>query len=500
MKKYYISTAIAYTSGKPHIGNTYDIVLADILARYKRSQGFNVYFQTGTDEHGQKIQDKAHEAKVNPQDYVDKIAGEIKNIWDLMDTTYDKFIRTSNPEHKKLVNDIFDKMYEKGDIYLGEYTGLYCKPCEAFWTETQLVDGKCPDCGRKVEKFTEEAYFFKLTNYQDRLIKYIEEHDDFIAPMSRKNEIYNNFLKPGLQDLCISRISVDWGIKINQNPKHVVYVWLDALANYITSIGYDTTNPTDEFNDTWPADLHVIGKDIIRFHAIYWPCFLWSLSLELPKKIFAHPWLLMNNDKMSKSKNNVIYADELVEKFGVDGVRYYLAKEISYSNDGNITYDLIKEKYNSELANTLGNLVQRTISMGIKYFSGKIKINKKNNNEFIIKINNLNKEFIEKMDTLYVAEALEKIIVLLRNSNKYIDETTPWILAKDETKKEELEEVIYNLLEAIRVSALLLESFIPSTSKKIIEQLNIDDKSLIYNEKNLYNLNKPEVLFSRIED
>ena len=371
-KKYYISTAIAYTSGKPHIGNTYEIVLADAIARYKRQKGFDVYFQTGTDEHGEKIELKAKERGISPKEFVDEVSTEIKRIWDIMNTSYDKFVRTTDPHHEKIVQKIFDKMYDKGDIYKGEYSGLYCTPCESFWTESQLVDGKCPDCGRKVEEKKEEAYFFKLSKYQDRLVKYIEEHPNFIQPESRKNEMLNNFIKPGLQDLCVSRTSFDWGIPVDIDPKHVVYVWLDALTNYITNIGYDPDGSSSEFNKWWPADLHLIGKDIIRFHTIYWPCFLWSLDLELPKQVFGHPWLLTNNDKIGKSRGNAIYADNLVDLFGVDAVRYYVLHEIPFANDGNLTYELLIERTNTDLANTLGNLVNRTISMANKYFDGQV--------------------------------------------------------------------------------------------------------------------------------
>jgi methionyl-tRNA synthetase len=500
-KKYYISTAIAYTSGKPHIGNTYEIVLADAIARYKRFEGYDVYFQTGTDEHGEKIELKAKEAGITPKEYVDKVSSEIKRIWDLMNTSYDKFVRTTNPKHEKVVQHIFKKMYDQGDIYKGEYKGLYCTPCESFWTESQLVDGKCPDCGREVHEAKEEAYFFKLSKYQDRLLKYFEENPDFIEPAARKNEMINNFLKPGLQDLCVSRTSFDWGIPVDFDSKHVVYVWLDALTNYITNIGYDVDSQTEEFKKLWPADLHLIGKDIIRFHSIYWPCFLWSLGLELPHKIFGHPFLLMNSDKMSKSKGNVIYADDFVAKYGVDAVRYYLLHEIPYASDGNITEDLLVERINGDLANNLGNLVQRTISMGHKYFTEDIK----NTNtledidkEFITKINNLQTEVTEKMDKLLVSDAITVIFDLLRASNKYIDDTTPWSLAKDEANKNRLEQVLYNLLEAIRVSAILLESFMPATSKEILKQLNNNKTATTYLTNNSYSLGEASPLFKRI--
>ena len=502
-EKYYISTAIAYTSGKPHIGNTYEIVLADAIARWKRLKGYDVYFQTGTDEHGIKIEEKAAAAGVEPQAFVDDVAGEIKRIWDLMDTSYDRFVRTTDKKHKEVVQHIFKKMYDKGDIYKDTYKGLYCTPCESFWTESQLVDGKCPDCGRDVHEESEEAYFFKLSNYQEKLEKYIEEHPDFIQPVSRKNEMLNNFIKPGLQDLCVSRTTLKWGIPVDFDPKHVVYVWLDALTNYITNIGYDVDGSSDEFNKLWPADLHLIGKDIIRFHTIYWPCFLWSLDLELPKKVFGHPWLLTSSDKMSKSKGNVIYADDLVDKFGVDAVRFYLLHEIPFANDGNITYDLLIEKINSELANVLGNLVQRTISMGNKYFEGKVTNKKVVDEEldvrFINAINELDSKVSSKMDELQVADAMTEIFNVLRLSNKYIDETTPWVLAKEEDKQDRLETVIYNLLESIRVCGALLEAFMPDTSAEILRQINLSDKTYSYKEDNSYELGQPSALFQRID-
>ena len=427
-EKYYISTAIAYTSGKPHIGNTYEVVLADSIARYKRLKGFDVYFQTGTDEHGEKIEIKAREKGVTPKEFVDDVSSEIKRIWDIMDTSYDKFVRTTDPNHEKVVQHIFKKMYDQGDIYKGEYKGLYCTPCESFWTEAQLVDGKCPDCGRDVHEASEEAYFFKLSKYQKKLEDYIESHPDFIQPVARKNEMLNNFIKPGLQDLCVSRTSFSWGIPVDFDPKHVVYVWLDALTNYITNIGYDVDSSSDTFKKYWPADLHLIGKDIIRFHSIYWPCFLWSLELDIPKKIFGHPWLLMNDDKMSKSKGNVIYADDLVDLFGVDAVRYYLIHEIPFSSDGNITYDLLIERINSDLANVLGNLVHRTISMGQKYFDGVItnkNVLESIDDEFISKIHDLDSKVEKKMDNLEISDAVTEIFNVLRASNKYIDETMP---------------------------------------------------------------------------
>lgn len=501
-EKYYISTAIAYTSGKPHIGNTYEVVLADAIARYKRLKGYDVYFQTGTDEHGEKIEIKAKEAGITPQEYVDNISSEIKGIWDLMNTSYDKFVRTTDPVHERVVQNIFKKMYDKGDIYKGEYKGLYCTPCESFWTESQLIDGKCPDCGRDVHEASEEAYFFKLSKYQDRLEKYIEDNPDFIQPVSRRNEMLNNFIKPGLQDLCVSRTSFSWGIPVDFDPKHVIYVWLDALTNYITNIGYDVDDQTDTFKKYWPADLHLIGKDIIRFHSIYWPCFLWSLDLELPKKIFGHPWLLMNNDKMSKSKGNVIYADDLVEKFGVDAVRYYLIHEIPFANDGNITYDLLIDRINSDLANILGNLVQRTISMGNKYFDGKIsskKVYEDIDKEFIDSINSLEEKVEQKMGNLELSDAVTEIFNVLRLSNKYIDENTPWVLAKDDNKSERLETVLYNLLESIRVCGLFLEPIMPSTSQEIMRQINNHNDKLSYLGDNEYILNTPSALFQRID-
>ena len=502
MKKFYISTAIAYTSAKPHIGNTYEIVLGDAIARFKRLQGYDVYFQTGTDEHGVKIEEKAKEANLSPKDFVDNISNEIKNIWDLMNTSYDKFVRTTDENHKRVVQNIFKTMYDKGDIYKGEYEGLYCIPCESFWTDSQLVDGACPDCGRKVSVQKEEAYFFKLSKYQKDLEKYIDEHPNFILPKSRKNEMINNFIKPGLQDLCVSRTSIKWGIPVSFDEKHVVYVWLDALSNYITNIGYDVNEKNSQFLKLWPADLHLVGKDIIRFHTIYWPCFLMSLGLELPKCVFGHPWLLQNSDKMSKSKGNVLYADDLVKYFGVDGVRYYLLSEIPFASDGNITYDLLIDRYNSDLANILGNLVQRTISMGFKYFDGKISntnFESDINKLFIKKINNLKDKCFELMDKFEVSSTINEIFDLLKASNKYIDDTTPWLLAKDENKKDELESVIYNLLESIRVCSLLLEAFIPDTSIKIIKYLNNKEKSLYFVDNNNYILEKSEVLFQRLD-
>ena len=502
MDKYYISTAIAYTSGKPHIGNTYEIVLADAIARYKRQKGFDVYFQTGTDEHGEKIELKAKEKGVTPQEFVDDVAGEIKRIWDIMNTSYDKFVRTTDPIHEKQVQKIFKKMYDKGDIYLGKYEGLYCTPCESFFTESQLIDGKCPDCGREVKQASEEAYFFKLSKYQDKLVEYYESHPDFIKPDSRKNEMINNFIKPGLQDLCVSRTSFKWGIPVDFDQKHVVYVWLDALTNYITNIGYDVDNPSEEFKKYWPADLHLIGKDIIRFHTIYWPCFLMSLDIPLPKQVFGHPWLLFGNDKMSKSKGNIMYADDLVDYFGVDAVRYYVLHEIPYANDGSLTYELLIERINSDLANILGNLVNRTVSMANKYFEGYVK-NKKVNDlvdeDLINSINNLSKNIENKMECLEIGSALDEIFDVLRKSNKYIDDTTPWVLAKDENSKNRLETVIYNLLESIRVCGVSLTPFLPDTGEEILRQLNISDTDCAYNDSNIYQTNSPKPLFQRID-
>lgn len=502
-KNFSIFTAIAYTSGKPHIGNTYEIVLADSIARYKRLKGYDVYFQTGTDEHGEKIEKKAKENNVSPKEYVDKLSLEIKDIWDLMNTSYDKFVRTTDTNHEKVVQHIFKKMYDKGDIYKGQYKGLYCVPCESFWTESQLVEGTCPDCGRKVEEKSEEAYFFKLSKYQKQLEEYIENHPDFIQPVARKNEMLNNFIKPGLQDLCVSRTSFDWGIPVDFDNKHIVYVWLDALTNYITNIGYDVETESDDFKKIWPADVQLIGKDIIRFHTIYWPCFLFSLGLELPKKVFGHPWLLMNNDKMSKSKGNVIYADELVKEFGVDAVRYYLLHEIPFSSDGNITRELLIERINGDLANVLGNLVQRTISMGNKYFNGDIS-NKNEQTEFdknlIDSINALDSNIEAKMDKLEISSSIDEIFDVLRITNKYIDETTPWVLSKNLSMQDKLETVIYNLLESIRVCAILLKPYMPDTSDEILKQINNNNDSLKYISNNNYSLNSPTPIFMRIDN
>ena len=495
-QKYYITTAIAYTSGKPHIGNTYEAVLADAIARYKRSRGFDVFFQTGTDEHGQKIELKAEEAGVTPQEFVDGVAGEIQNIWDLMNTSYDKFIRTTDKDHEKQVQKIFKKLYEQGDIYKGSYEGLYCTPCESFWTESQLVDGKCPDCGREVKPAKEEAYFFRMSKYADRLIDYINEHPEFIQPVSRKNEMMNNFLLPGLQDLCVSRTSFTWGVPVDFDPKHVVYVWLDALTNYITGIGYDCDGESSElFKKNWPADLHLIGKDIIRFHTIYWPIFLMALDLPLPKQVFGHPWLLQGDGKMSKSKGNVLYADELVDFFGVDAVRYFVLHEMPFDNDGVITWELMVERMNADLANTLGNLVNRTISMTNKYFGGVVtdkgaadETEKGFDDDLKAMTEGLAGKVDEKMDKLRVADAITEIFNLFKRCNKYIDETTPWVLAKDEAKKDRLETVLAHLIESIKVGAKELASFMPDTSVKILEQLG-DGKVI----------EKPEILFARLD-
>ena len=491
-QKYYITTAIAYNSGKPHIGNTYEIVLADAIARYKRSQGYDVFFQTGTDEHGQKIELKAEEAGVTPKEFVDGVSAEIKKIWDLMDTSYDKFIRTTDEDHEKQVQKIFKKLYDQGDIYKGHYEGMYCTPCESFFTESQLVDGKCPDCGREVQPAKEEAYFFKMSKYADRLIEHINTHPEFIQPVSRKNEMMNNFLLPGLQDLCVSRTSFKWGIPVDFDDKHVVYVWLDALTNYITGIGYDADgDSTEQYAKLWPADLHLIGKDIIRFHTIYWPIFLMALGLPLPKQVFGHPWLLQGDGKMSKSKGNVLYADELVDFFGVDAVRYFVLHEMPFENDGVITWELMVERLNSDLANTLGNLVNRTVSMTNKYFGG--VVSDKGAAEDVdadlkAVIDNTPKAVDAKMDGLRVADAITEIFNLFKRCNKYIDETMPWALAKDEEKKDRLETVLWNLIQGISAGARLLESFMPSTSKKILDQLGDGHVT-----------EKPEILFQRLD-
>ena len=490
--KYYITTAIAYTSGKPHIGNTYEIVLADAIARYKRSQGYDVFFQTGTDEHGQKIELKAEEAGVTPKEFVDNVSGEIKRIWDLMNTSYDKFIRTTDDYHEKEVQKIFKKLYDQGDIYKGSYEGLYCTPCESFWTEYQLVDGKCPDCGREVKPAKEEAYFFKMSKYADRLIEHINTHPEFIQPVARKNEMMNNFLLPGLQDLCVSRTSFKWGIPVDFDPKHVVYVWLDALTNYITGIGYHCDGESDEmFNKNWPADLHLIGKDIIRFHTIYWPIFLMALGLPLPKQVFGHPWLLQGDGKMSKSKGNVLYADELVDFFGVDAVRYFVLHEMPFENDGVISWELMVERLNSDLANTLGNLVNRTISMTNKYFGGTVTdkgVAEEVDADLKAVTENTSKAVEAKMKELRVADAITEIFNLFKRCNKYIDETMPWALAKEEDKKDRLETVLWNLIQSISEGAKLLESFMPETAEKILAQLGGG-----------HVVEKPEILFQRLD-
>lgn len=491
-KKFYMTTAIAYTSGKPHIGNTYEFVLADAIARYKRSQGYDVFFQTGTDEHGQKIELKAEEAGVSPKEFVDKVAGEVKAIADMMNTSYDKFIRTTDDYHEKQVQKIFKRLYEQGDIYKGHYEGMYCTPCESFFTESQLVDGKCPDCGREVQPAQEEAYFFKMSKYADRLIEHINTHPEFIQPVSRKNEMMNNFLLPGLQDLCVSRTSFKWGIPVDFDPKHVVYVWLDALTNYITGIGYDCDGEsTEQFKKDWPADLHLIGKDIIRFHTIYWPIFLMALDLPLPKQIFGHPWLLQGDGKMSKSKGNVIYADELVNMFGVDAVRYFVLHEMPFENDGVITWELMVERMNSDLANTLGNLVNRTVSMTNKYFGGSVTdkgVAGDVDADLKAVVDGTPAAVEEKMDKLRVADAITEIFNLFKRCNKYIDETMPWVLAKDEAQKDRLETVLYNLIDSISKGAELLSSFMPETAEKILAQLNGGNVT-----------DKPEILFQRLD-
>ena len=508
-EKFYMTTAIAYTSGKPHIGNTYEIVLADSIARFKRQQGYDVFFQTGTDEHGQKIELKAEEAGITPKEYVDNVSTEIKRIWDLMNTSYDKFIRTTDDYHEKQVQKIFKKLYDQGDIYKGHYEGMYCTPCESFFTESQLVDGKCPDCGRPCTPAKEEAYFFKMSKYAPRLIKYINEHPKFIQPVSRKNEMMNNFLLPGLQDLCVSRTSFSWGIPVDFDPKHVTYVWLDALTNYITGIGYDCDgNSSELFNKNWPADLHLIGKDIIRFHTIYWPIFLMALDLPLPKQVFGHPWLLQGDGKMSKSKGNVIYADDLVDFFGVDAVRYFVLHEMPFENDGVITWELMVERLNSDLANTLGNLVNRTISMSNKYFGGvvtKTGVTEEGDEDLKAVVTGTKAKVAAKMEDLRVADSITEIFNLFKRCNKYIDETMPWALAKDEEKKDRLAEVLYNLVESITIGASLLESFMPETTEKILAQLNGEKRS--YEELDQFGLypsgnkvtDKPEILFQRLD-
>lgn len=507
--KFYMTTAIAYTSGKPHIGNTYEIVLADAIARYKRLEGYDVYFQTGTDEHGQKIQEKAEKAGITPKEYVDNVAGEVKRIWDLMNTSYDNFVRTTDADHEKQVQKIFKKLYDQGDIYKGSYEGLYCTPCESFWTESQLVDGKCPDCGREVKPAKEEAYFFKMSKYADRLIEHINTHPEFIQPVSRKNEMMNNFLLPGLQDLCVSRTSFSWGIPVDFDPKHVVYVWLDALTNYITKIGYDVDgNSSDLFKKNWPADLHLIGKDIIRFHTIYWPIFLMALDLPLPKQVFGHPWLLQGGDKMSKSKGNVIYADDMVDLFGVDATRYFVLHEMPFENDGVITWELVVERFNSDLANILGNLVNRTVSMSNKYFGGVVRstgVTEEVDEDLKAVVTGARDKVAQKMKDLRVADAISEVFGVFRRCNKYIDETAPWVLAKDEAKSDRLAEVLYNLAESITVGASLLYSFLPETAEKIVAQLHTQLRG--FEELNQFGLYEngtkvtetPEILFARLD-
>ena len=507
--KFYMTTAIAYTSGKPHIGNTYEIVLADAIARYKRLEGYDVYFQTGTDEHGQKIQEKAEKAGITPKEYVDNVAGEVKRIWDLMNTSYDNFVRTTDADHEKQVQKIFKKLYDQGDIYKGSYEGLYCTPCESFWTESQLVDGKCPDCGREVKPAKEEAYFFKMSKYADRLIEHINTHPEFIQPVSRKNEMMNNFLLPGLQDLCVSRTSFSWGIPVDFDPKHVVYVWLDALTNYITKIDYDVDgNSSDLFKKNWPADLHLIGKDIIRFHTIYWPIFLMALDLPLPKQVFGHPWLLQGGDKMSKSKGNVIYADDMVDLFGVDATRYFVLHEMPFENDGVITWELVVERFNSDLANILGNLVNRTVSMSNKYFGGVVRstgVTEDVDEDLKTVVTGARDRVAQKMKDLRVADAISEVFGVFRRCNKYIDETAPWVLAKDEAKSDRLAEVLYNLAESITVGASLLYSFLPETAEKIVAQLHTQLRG--FEELNQFGLYEngtkvtgtPEILFARLD-
>ena len=507
--KFYMTTAIAYTSGKPHIGNTYEIVLADAIARYRRLEGYDVYFQTGTDEHGQKIQERAEKFGITPKEYVDNVAGQVKKIWDMMNTSYDSFVRTTDNDHEKQVQKIFKKLYDKGDIYKGAYEGLYCTPCESFWTESQLVDGKCPDCGREVKPAKEEAYFFKMSKYADRLIEHINTHPEFIQPESRKNEMMNNFLLPGLQDLCVSRTSFSWGIPVDFDVKHVVYVWLDALTNYITKVGYNADgNATELFRKNWPAELHLIGKDIIRFHTIYWPIFLMALGLELPKQVFGHPWLLQGGDKMSKSKGNVIYADDMVNLFGVDATRYFVLHEMPFDNDGIITWELVIERFNSDLANVLGNLVNRTVSMSNKYFDGVVRSTGAEEDvdaDLKAVVTGARDRVTGKMEGLRVADAISEVFAVFKRCNKYIDETAPWVLARDEAKKDRLAEVLYNLVESITIGASLLHSFLPETAEKIAGQLNTDlrgfddlDRFGLYESgKNV--VEKPEILFARLD-
>ena len=507
-EKFYISTAIAYASSKPHIGNTYEIVLADVIARYKRLCGYDVYFQTGTDEHGEKIEEKARDAGVSPQEYVDEKASIIKDIWDCMNTSYDKFVRTTDPVHEKIVQDIFKRLYDQGDIYLGEYKGLYCTPCESFWTESQLVDGRCPDCGREVHEASEEAYFFKMSKYSKWLEDYIEEHPGFIEPEARKNEIMNNFIKPGLQDLCVSRTSFTWGVPVDFDKKHVVYVWIDALSNYITFLGYNPNGESNElFKKYWPADIHLIGKDILRFHTIYWPIMLHALGVEMPKHIFGHPWMLFGNDKMSKSKGNIVYADDLVNKYGIDAIRFYMIHEMPFAADGVYTEDLLIDAINANLANVLGNLVNRTIGMANKYFDGIVtNTNMKEDIdiEFINEVLSLKDKVNANIDKFRIADSLENIMDVYRRCNKYIDETTPWVLAKDDSKKERLATVLYNLIEAIRIATVFLQAYLPDTADSIFKQLNTDIKD--YDSVSSFGkyisgtkVNNPEVLFQRIE-
>lgn len=507
-EKFYMTTAITYTSGKPHIGNTYEIILADAIARYKRQEGYDVFFMTGTDEHGQKIQEKAAAAEVTPKEFVDEVSDEVKRIWKLVNSSHDKFIRTTDDYHERCVQKIFKKLYDQGDIYKGAYEGLYCTPCESFWTEAQLVDGKCPDCGREVKPAKEEAYFFKMSKYADRLIDHINTHPEFIQPVSRKNEMMNNFLLPGLQDLCVSRTSFDWGIQVDFDPKHVVYVWLDALTNYITGIGYDPDGSSDQFKKNWPADLHLIGKDIVRFHTIYWPIFLMALDLPLPKQVFGHPWLLQGGEKMSKSKGNVIYADDLVRLFGVDATRYFVLHEMPYDNDGIITWDLVIERYNSELANVLGNLVNRTVSMSNKYFGGEVRSTGaagEFDQDLKAVVCAAKGKVAECMSKLRVADAISEVFSIFRRCNKYIDETTPWVLAKNEEDKDRLAEVLYNLIESITIGATLLNSFLPETAEKTLSQLNTGlrdydklDEFGLYESGNKVT-DSPQMLFARLD-
>ena len=507
-KKFYISTAIAYASSKPHIGNTYEIVLADVIARYYRLCGYDVYFQTGTDEHGQKIEDKAKSENLTPQEYVDKNSTEIKRIWDIMNTSYDRFVRTTNKNHKEIVQKIFKKLYDQGDIYLGTYKGLYCTPCESFWTESQLVDGKCPDCGREVKEASEEAYFFKMSKYADWLLDYIESHPGFIEPEARKNEIVNNFIKPGLQDLCVSRTSFKWGVPVSFNDKHVIYVWIDALSNYITFLGYNPEGESsDDFKKYWPADVHLIGKDILRFHTIYWPIMLHALGIELPKRIFGHPWLLFGTDKMSKSKGNIVYADDLVDKYGVDAVRFYMIHEIPFASDGNYTEDLLIDAINSNLANVLGNLVNRVIGMSKKYFDSVVinkNISEKVDNDLITKVLSLHNVVNKNIENYKIADSLESIIDVYRSCNKYIDDTEPWVLAKDDSKKDRLATVLYNLVESIRIATVFLQAYLPDTALSIFEQLNTNirdiDSTLEFGKYvSGTKVNEAKPLFMRIE-